>query len=205
MRQSSSSLHPRRPSFLALLLVAGLQAYCKRAQSVGQQCVFNSDCDQDSHLVCAGRVCRPQCNLTVPNVNGRHPDCPAANTYCGSTGQPGIGACLDSADPGYCVYASDCRAPYVCTLDGRCAAQCRMSRDCVAISLDPAATCEMTDDVGTCSFRDSGVRVDESMMSLPDTSTTDTVTVDTSTAADGSSADASVDAPTSLDAATSDR
>ncbi|MFO0630189.1 MAG: hypothetical protein U0325_31820 [Polyangiales bacterium] len=107
MRQSSSPSRPR-PSFLALVLVAGLQAFCKRAQSVGQQCVFNSDCDQEAHLVCAGRVCRPQCNLTVMAVNGRHPDCPAANTYCGPTGQTGVGACLDNADPGYLRLHDDC-------------------------------------------------------------------------------------------------
>jgi len=147
-----------RRSWWVLALLGALAPACKSKQPVNGQCVFNSDCDETENLICAGRYCRQQCNLAAPMAT-RSRDCPSG-TLCQPAAQSNnIGACLPIGDNGYCVYSSECTPPFVCLIDGRCSSQCRESRDCVAISLDPGAVCVITDDVGTCSFRDGGTSI----------------------------------------------
>ncbi|MDB4928858.1 MAG: hypothetical protein JWM10_1342 [Myxococcaceae bacterium] len=145
-----------RASWWVLALLGALAPACKSKQPVNGQCVFNSDCDETQSLICAGRYCRQQCNLAAP-AETRNRDCPSG-TLCQPAAQQTatIGACLPLGDNGYCVYASECAPPLVCNIDGRCSSQCRESRDCQAISLDPGSVCEFANDVGTCSFRDGG-------------------------------------------------
>lgn len=178
-----------RRSWWVLALLGALAPACKSKQPVNGQCVFNSDCDETQSLICAGRYCRQQCNLAAPAAI-RSRDCPA-NTLCQPAAQlNNIGACLPIGDNGYCVYHSECSPPFVCNIDGRCSSQCREARDCIAISLDPAAVCLVTDDVGTCSFRDGGARP---MPADPDSGGTDSGSAgDSGTATDaGASIDSS--------------
>lgn len=191
-------------SWWVLALLGALAPACKSKQPVNGQCVFNSDCDESAHLVCAGRYCRQECNLSAP-VATRSNDCPSGFLCQPAALTPDRGACLPVGDNGYCVYASECAAPLVCNIDGRCASQCRESRDCVAISLDPAATCEFAADVGTCSFRDGGVSMpvdvgmsvqpDVGMSVQPDTGPADTGTPDTGAAPADAGTDVGFDAP----------
>ncbi|MEZ4407044.1 MAG: hypothetical protein R3A52_11270 [Polyangiales bacterium] len=143
---------------MALALLASTAVGCKSKQPVNGECVFNSECEDG--LVCAGRYCRKECNLDAP-AETRDRDCPSG-FYCGTTGQGRRGACIPVGDPGYCVYASDCREPLVCTPNGQCASQCVQDRDCQVISLDPTARCDRSADVGVCSFRitDGGAETD---------------------------------------------
>lgn len=165
---------------MALALLASTAVGCKSKQPVNGECVFNSECEDG--LVCAGRYCRKECNLDAP-AETRDRDCPSG-FYCGTTGQGRRGACIPVGDPGYCVYASDCREPLVCTPNGQCASQCVQDRDCQVISLDPTARCDRSADVGVCSFRitDGGAETDAG--GATDTGATDTGASDAGAASD---------------------
>lgn len=188
-----------------LVLLGALAPACKSKQPVNGQCLFNSDCDETQNLICAGRYCRQQCNLAAP-VETRSRDCPSGTLCQPAAQQNNIGACLPLGDNGYCVYPSECTAPLVCNIDGRCSAQCREARDCIAISLDPNARCDMTDDVGTCSFRDAGMRPtpveDDSGAARTDTGTGTDGGTD-SGADSGADSAAETDADTTMDGDTS--
>lgn len=178
-----------RASWLVLALLGAVVPGCKSKQSVGGECLFNSECDDG--LICAGRLCRNQCNLAAP-AETRNRDCPAGTT-CRTAAQGNVGACLPVGDNGYCVYHSECTAPLVCNIDGRCSAQCREDRDCQAISLDPSSTCHVVEGVGTCSFRDGGTGASADTGSAADTGSS---TPDTGSATDrGSATDTGSSAP----------
>ena len=140
---------------IQLVLLGALAPACKSKQPVNGQCVFNSDCDETQSLICAGRYCRQQCNLAAPAAT-RSRDCPSG-TLCQPAAQlNNIGACLPIGDNGYCVYHSECSPPFVCNIDGRCSSQCREARDCVAISLDPAAVCRVLAEHGCLVTKEPG-------------------------------------------------
>lgn len=172
----------RLGTLAGMLYACALLADCKGRALPEGQCVFDSDCD--GGLVCAGGFCRAVCNA---DAGARaDADCAqfGAGFHCRPSGVMGRSVCLPPTEEGYCVYHSECSPPLVCNRDGRCGPQCRENRDCVAISLDPSATCQPD---GTCSFRDggaSGTDATTDATAPADTATADTSTADTQPAAD---------------------
>lgn len=109
---------------------------CRSARdcSVGLECVYDLDglgacqlpnereCEVASNcpapLVCRFARCTNECETDR--------DCPPG-ARCRESGD-GSG-CRDDADI-ECALNSDCAAPYICAVDGRCREQCRADRDC---------------------------------------------------------------------------
>jgi hypothetical protein len=102
----------------------------------GVACVFNDDCA--GNLICAGHYCREQCRTDRDCANGYR---------CRPSEQPEKSVCLPPDAPNYCVYASECPSPLVCTREGACAMQCRTDRDC-----QQAGQCGVCLDGGVCDF-----------------------------------------------------
>lgn len=139
-------------SLVALLALAA-GAYCKGRELPENQCVFDSDCDNNQ--VCAGRFCRQSCN-NRPNVpqRDRDRDCPTGYT-CRPADNNGRYACYPPNQPYRCLYHSECDAPLICARDGFCRNQCASDYDCFIYTLNRASMCVREADAGTgtCDFR----------------------------------------------------
>lgn len=129
----------------AVALVALVGGACVARRESGRQCVFNGDCAEG--LICAGHYCR------VPCTSDR--DCPAQGV-CRSAGERDLRGCFEPSAPQLCVYASDCPAELVCTVDGTCGPECTTQRDCEL--REGRMSCNLA--TGRCEAPDGGAVTD---------------------------------------------
>jgi Dickkopf N-terminal cysteine-rich region len=121
---------------LPIALLCASIASCKTVKPLGDQCVFNSDCE--SPLICAGRRCRAPCT-------GRPGDREClAGAVCLPSENPQTFVCVPNTEPSLCGRDPQCPAGAVC-LQSACFWTCRDSDLCAA---NRAGTC--TNPPGLC-------------------------------------------------------
>ncbi len=126
------------PSLWSWLVCAALAISCAGDETsavalLDEGCALNSDCN--AGLVCAFGVCREACTTSK--------DCPSGRCVLDADR---VHSCRGD-DALTCGFHSDCAAPLVCGLDGRCRNQCAADRDCVAGQVCVAATCADPDEL----------------------------------------------------------
>lgn len=118
-------------SLSAALAGLMLGAACVRKVPQTGRCLFNDECE--GSLICAGGVCRAQCQ-TDRDCNTNFGE------RCGASDQPAKRVCLPPDAQPLCVYPSDCAEGLVCGA-GLCVAQCRADYDCQVRTLDSTTRC----------------------------------------------------------------
>lgn len=114
-------------AWLVLLAAASCDDEPSALALLGDGCRLNSDCNPG--LVCVSGVCAEECSTTE--------DCPAGRCVLG-VGK--IKLCQPETVAS-CAFHSDCAAPLVCGVDGKCRNECASDRDCVSGQRCVAATC----------------------------------------------------------------
>jgi hypothetical protein len=124
-------------TWLALSAAASCDDEPSALSQLGDGCRLNSDCNPG--LVCVSSVCHVECNTSEDCQGGR----------C-VLGEGKLRLCQPDSTAS-CTLHSDCDAPLVCGVDGKCRNECASDRDCVSGQRCVAATCaevEELDDLG---------------------------------------------------------
>lgn len=105
---------------LTLALLCASATSCRAVKPLGDQCVFNSDCE--SPLICAGRRCRAQCRGFGDGECG-------SGRVCIPSENPQLFVCVPDAEPSLCGRDPQCPAGAVCVQD-TCYWTCRDDSQC---------------------------------------------------------------------------